>query len=642
MSLRPDTDSPYFRFMTARASFWSLVLFASSVPVLTAQMWEPVATLPDGHLTNHAFGFAVEGTGYLVAGQTPEGFSTAMYAYDPSANSWSALPDFPGEPRGYTIGDVWAGDAWMGFGLNDDGALNDLWKYDASEGTWTEMASCPCEARYHPAFIAYEGHIYMGLGSGNGMDLNDWWDYDMASNTWSQKPSLPAPGRHHPYQFALDGVIYTGFGHNGPDIFNTWFAYDPVNEYWSQVANLPAQGRVAGTQFAHNGIGFALSGDGESHSSMDEGEFWAYNPQSDNWSQWPSHPGMSRWAPASFVIDDEAYLLQGMSYDPGTFEYMASNWKFSLVPALQNDVALDGFVGDLDLCGDLPVAIVAQIRNMGSQSPASLTLQMNVDGATVLSETWSGTLGTYETDLVVLGSYPLTGVESFELVIVEQDDIPENNSVDVVPEEPIAAFLDCEVLLTTDNYGDETSWRIEDANGATVAEGDGYNNNSSYDIPVTLPAEGCYELFLLDSYGDGLVGQGFNGAGSFVLTTASNPNNPFTSYPIFSHDGSFQFSELRSTFKASASGVSGMGAPGRASSVSAHPNPFKEGLNLTLQGDAQWTRVQVWNAAGQHVQTMPVNGRAAVQFSAHGWASGLYTVRLLGPEGHATLRVQKM
>ena len=74
----------------------------------------------------------------------------------------------------------------------------------------------------------------------------------------------------------------------------------------------------------------------------------------------------------------------------------------------------------------------------------------------------------------------------------------------------------------------------------------------------------------------------------------------------------------------------------------AHPNPFKEGLNLTLQGDAQWTHVQVWNAAGQHVQTLPVNGRAVMQFSAQGWASGLFTLRLLGPEGQATLRVQKM
>jgi N-acetylneuraminic acid mutarotase len=628
--------------MKARGTFWSMVFFVGIAPGLSAQMWESVAALPDGHLTNHAFGFAVEGTGYLVAGQTPEGFSTAMYAYDPSANSWSSLPDFPGEPRGYTIGDVWEGDAWMGFGLNDDGALNDLWKYDASEGAWTEMASCPCEARYHPAFIAYEGHIYMGLGSSFGGDLDDWWDYDMASNTWSQKPSLPAPGRHHPYQFALDGIIYTGFGHNGPDIFNTWFAYNPVDEYWSQVANLPAQGRVAGTQFAHNGIGFALSGDGESHSSMDEGEFWAYNPQSDSWSQWPSHPGMSRWAPASFVIGNDVYLLQGMSYDPGTFEYMASNWKFSLVPELQNDVALDGFVGDLDLCGDLPVAIVAQIRNMGSQSPSDLTLQMKVDGVSVLSQPWSGTLGVYETDLVVLGSYPLTGVESFDLEIVETDDIPENNSVNVVPEEPTAAFLDCEVLLTTDNYGDETSWRIEAANGSTVAEGDGYNNSSNYVIPVTLPAEGCYELFLLDSYGDGLVGQGPNSSGSFVLKTASDPNNPFTSYPIFSHDGSFQFSELRSSFKASAPGVSGIGAFDFTSAVSAHPNPFKADLTLDFEGDAHWTHVQVWNAAGQQIQTVPLNGRSAMQLSAYGWASGLYTLRLVGPEGHATLRVQKM
>ena len=71
----------------------------------------------------------------------------------------------PRRARGYTIGDTWNGEAWMGFGLNDNGAMNDLWKFDPVTETWTEMASCPCEPRYHPAFVAHEGHIYMGMGS---------------------------------------------------------------------------------------------------------------------------------------------------------------------------------------------------------------------------------------------------------------------------------------------------------------------------------------------------------------------------------------------------------------------------------------------------------------------------------------------
>ena len=56
------------------------------------------------------------------------------------------------------------------------------------------------------------------------------------------------------------------------------------------------------------------------------------------------------WAPASFVIGDDVYLIQGMSYDPGTFEYMETN-KFALVPEVAEDVALESFVGGELICG---------------------------------------------------------------------------------------------------------------------------------------------------------------------------------------------------------------------------------------------------------------------------------------------------
>ncbi|MDV7402618.1 hypothetical protein RZS08_64950, partial [Arthrospira platensis SPKY1] len=56
-----------------------------------------------------------------------------------------------------------------------------------------------------------------------------------------------------------------------------------------------------------------LSGDGEDHFFMEEGEFWEYDPQSDAWTQLPSHPGSSRWAPGNFVIDNYVYFMCGLS-----------------------------------------------------------------------------------------------------------------------------------------------------------------------------------------------------------------------------------------------------------------------------------------------------------------------------------------
>ena len=52
---------------------------------------------------------------------------------------------------------------------------------------------------------------------------------------------------------------------------------------------------------------------------METGEFWAYDPVSNTWEARPDHPGQSRWAPASFIIDGEfissmvrAFLLVDM------------------------------------------------------------------------------------------------------------------------------------------------------------------------------------------------------------------------------------------------------------------------------------------------------------------------------------------
>ena len=301
------------------------VLFLCMYFQVQAQDWVQVTSLPNAfNETHHSFAFSFDDMGYIVAGNSDSGMRDDFYQYDPVNDSWTELTPFPGAARGFAIGDTWDGKAYFGFGYDGTSLLNDLWVFDPSNMSWTELASCPCAERTHPAMIAHNGKVFVGLGGGGSLgNLKDWWEYDIASNTWSQKDDLPSLGRHHPYQFGIGDYVYTGFGH-GDGIFNDWFGYDIAGETWTQVATLPAEGRVAGTQFSYDGLGYVLSGDGDDHGPMNTGEFWAYDPVTDTWDELPSHPEGSRWAPASFIINGEVYIINGTSFS----QYVTQIYKF--------------------------------------------------------------------------------------------------------------------------------------------------------------------------------------------------------------------------------------------------------------------------------------------------------------------------
>lgn len=86
---------------------------------------------------------------------------------------------------------------------------------------------------------------------------------------------------------------------------------------------------MAGTQFSRQNIGYVLSGDGSDHSYMQTGEFWKYDDVEDTWEELTPHPGISRWAPGSFVIEDTIYFFGGQNRQTGIFEQ--SMWAFQLV-----------------------------------------------------------------------------------------------------------------------------------------------------------------------------------------------------------------------------------------------------------------------------------------------------------------------
>ncbi len=306
-----------------------LCLLILSCSILSAQTWEQVSSLPEDFRTHHSFGFSLDGMGYLVTGGSNDGPRDDFYQYDPSADTWTQLTDFPGPARGYAIGDVYEGKAYLGFGSSADAYLGDLWVYDNTTDEWTQLADCTCDGRNHPAFVAHQGKIFMGMGNNGGGNQNDWWMYDIQTDTWEERAGFPGLPVHHPYMFAIGDYVYAGFGHGNGFISDEWYRYDPVADEWTQVASIPDEGRVAGTQFSHNGKGYALSGDNEDHSSFETGQFWEYDGEMDTWTELTPHPSTSRWSPASFVIDNEVYLINGMTLVVDEWLYVDEVYKYA-------------------------------------------------------------------------------------------------------------------------------------------------------------------------------------------------------------------------------------------------------------------------------------------------------------------------
>ena len=74
------------------------------------------------------------------------------------------------------------------------------------------------------------------------------------------------------------------------------------------------------------------------------------------------------------------------------------------------------------------------------------------------------------------------------------------------------------ISITLDNYPEETSWDIQNANNVVVASGGTYGNmpdGSTLNIDECL-ADGCYDFTIYDTYGDGIC-CGY-GNGSYTVT----------------------------------------------------------------------------------------------------------------------------
>jgi len=289
-------------------SFLFTITVVLSTFTISGQSWQQLGDTPFGG--HHSNGFGYEGKAYIMQGEpntSGSDFDTNNYwEYDPIFDTWTKLGIMPGGARSFAIGDNWEDKYYFGFGVNGNEYYNDLWVFDPADQSFTELPSCPCIGRAHPALIAHNDKIMMGTGSSSIGDLEDWWEYDMITQVWTQKENMPGGDRHHPFFFGIDNKVYAGGGH-----LRNWLSYDLETEEWVEIDNEP-DGRVAGSQLNHKNYGYLIGGDDRFHATIPVDEsFMRFDPVSGEWEKLPPLPEGSRWAPSSFIIDDQLFFFGG-------------------------------------------------------------------------------------------------------------------------------------------------------------------------------------------------------------------------------------------------------------------------------------------------------------------------------------------
>ncbi len=288
---------------------------------LSAQVvWQQMANF-GGTARNHSIGFSHGTKGYVVTGLHGQTDYKDFWEYNSLTNTWTQLPDYPGQSSSYGVGFVINDKAYIGLGDHRSNGvktyLKTWWEYNFLNSTWTQKSNFPGPGRDHPTSYGINGKIYMGFGDDNSGNYRDWWEYNPATDTWTQKTSYPGMAMHHPVSAAYNNKIYIGGGHVSSSSVNyssqAWYAYNTLNDTWTQLADMPGQvGKVAGAAFVLGNQLFTGIGIEEPVENF-YNDFYQYNIATNTWTTIASYPGTGTFAPVSFAIGNDGYVVTGMN-----------------------------------------------------------------------------------------------------------------------------------------------------------------------------------------------------------------------------------------------------------------------------------------------------------------------------------------
>lgn len=302
------------------------------------------------------------------------------------------------------------------------------------------------------------------------------------------------------------------------------------------------------------------------------------------------------------------------------------------------------YVGDFVACSDGWNALV-DMTNLGSENVTSATFAVTVNGVAQPDVEWTGNLATGATTQVDCGDYTATGAVDIELYMVNGSSWSSTAALTVAAAAEGTSLI--KVSILTDNWGEETSWEVIDANGTvygSVPEGS-LADLTAYEWWVSVPSTGCYSFKVYDAYGDGMHGSQWNGGSDGSATVETYDDNIVLASTIWSYAGDYNFAEDAAGMEITSVNV-GVEEVSVEASMEVFPNPVVNNatvaFNLPVSAEAAIT---VYNLVGAQVMnlnlgTLPAGEQRQV-LDMSNLEAGVYMVAVQAAGEVHTLRITK-
>jgi len=337
------------------------------------------------------------------------------------------------------------------------------------------------------------------------------------------------------------------------------------------------------------------------------------------------------------IIDDHEFTFRmGIHEDP-TLLFICPDKKVSEIGQLsetdianlieyncpdqnyQNNLDLLYFTCNLDpTCGEVNFIPTVMVQNNGSNTIEHVSLLLKKNGEIIQDSVgFDLFIEQYETTELPFDFGEISSTTDIDISIStvnhQEDSIAEGNIL--IGTKPILSTNeeDIVVRITTDNFGYEIFWEILDESGEQVIAGgnelvvaggqqdvyhllDSPNHYSSatiYDIPVTLPQDGCYSFKIYDDWGDGICCQ--YGTGKFEIFNAAG--QLLVDNENFLKDHSIDF--VKNQYLVNSSELSEV-----SDKALLYPNPTKGFTTLSyFSSETELLKFDIYDSLGQLIKS---------------------------------------
>lgn len=289
------------------------------------------------------------------------------------------------------------------------------------------------------------------------------------------------------------------------------------------------------------------------------------------------------------------------------------------------DAAMISYDAVTEFCPGSSLTPVVTIQNNGTNAMTSATVTVTLNGTTVSTGSFSGSLGTYETAPVNCTAIaaPTSGT-LVATVTTSGDASASNGSVTkTLVSAPVGTSTNATAKITTDAYGSEFTWNIKNSAGTTVASGGPYTDAAAAgaypqaDANFTLVSNECYSINLIDSYGDGFD-SGY-GDGAFKVQVGGSD---LVTFGAFTTDAAT---------KKMATGSLGINDASELISMSVFPNPASTNVTVSFEGKGGEYKVAITDLVGRTVANEVLSnatGSTEVSMSTSELKAGNYLVTI--------------